>query len=353
MKKLIFIVLLNFLGISSFSQKLENDFRKVCFCSVGVAHPYKVLNLDNNQELLFVFKDGKALKELDSLGVEYTSSQIAMMRLWNLIEKKENKYYTSIPIIYSDETEKIRAKTREYANDLVSLIEKDYSIFLQTLNDNELNNNAFSIFFAFVLDDLVWQKLREDSLVKRNTITKENPFWDGTMWMIQQRREFSCGTNSIGYENYVVSINWSGKLNVKLPDYKLLKLMLKDYKEKGIVVNPEVVEAFKHYKFFNNKGKLRLPFIDTESTNKIYLQSKVISDKVAVYLIENIDYGIVTDNFPSIEKKQAMIIIYHEIMWDVLEIMEKRGSLTKPKTFSDIDNSTIEDLKDLIFIVKY
>lgn len=353
MKKLIIIVLLNFLGISLFSQKFEDDFRKVCFCSVGVAHPYKILNLDNNQELLFAFKDGKPLKELDSLKIDYTSSQIAMMRLWNLIEKKENKYYTTIPIIYSGETKKIRAKTKEYANSLVSLIENDYNIFLQTLKDNELNNNAFSIFFAFVLDDLVWQKLRKDSLVKRNKITKENPFWDGTMWMIQPRRKFSCGTNSLSYENYVISINWSGNLNVELPDYKLLKLMLKDYKEKGSVVNPEIVEAFKPYNFFNDKGELLLPFIDTESTNKIYLQSEVISDKVAGYLIENIDYGIITNNFPSIEKEQAMIIIYHEIMWDMLEIMEKKGILSKPKAFSDIENATIEDLKSLIFITKY
>ena len=57
MKKILIAILFSNLVITSFAQKSENDFRKVCFCSVGVAHPYSILRLDNNWDLLFAFEN--------------------------------------------------------------------------------------------------------------------------------------------------------------------------------------------------------------------------------------------------------------------------------------------------------
>lgn len=354
MKRIILIIILNVFIFSLLAQNYDkDDFRKICFCTYGVAHPYSILNLDNNWDLLFALENGKSLKELDSLSIDYTQSQIKMLELWNLIEKTDRKYYTTIPVIYSNETKRIREQTKAYAQEIVTLIKDDYKDLTAVLNKKKLSKNSFSIFFAFVLDDLVWQHLREDSLITRNKITKENPFWDGTMWLIQPEREFSCGTNSIGYENYYLSLNWNGNLNIEFPDYKILKLMLKDYKELGKINNPDVIKALKQYQFFDEKGELLLPVIEGDSTNKIYMQSEKISKKVANYLKEKIDFGIVTYYYPTITKQQAMLIIYHEIMWDILDIIEKNGQLNKPKAFRDLQNAKDEDLKDLIFILEY
>ncbi len=352
--KTVSLFVISFFFVSTlFSQDIEEDFRKICFCSVGVAHPYSVLNLDNNWELFMAFKNGKSLDELDSLSINYTNSQIAMLRLWNLIEKRDEQYFTSVPIIYREETEKLRDKTRKYAKEIIPLIDQDYQSLRKILEKKDLNENIFSIFFAFVLDDLVWQELRKDSLVKQHNITKENPFWDGTMWLIQPRREFSCGTNSLGFENYYISINWSGKLNLELPDYDMLKKMLKDYKEDEKIDDPKVIESLHKYQFFNDNGELLLPLINADHSNKIYAQSEQISRKVADYLVDYIDFGMITEKYPSITKEQAMLIIYHEIMWDILDIMEENGQLNKPKAFRDLQNAKDEDLKDLVFIAIY
>jgi len=354
MKKTFLLVILSFYWLGLFSQdKNINEFRKICFCTYGLAHPYSILNLDNNWDLLFAFKNGKSLDELDSLSINYSQSQIKILEVWNLIERVDKKYYTTVPVIYSSETKKIREQTKAYAQEIVSLIEDDYSSLILLLEEKHLKDNSFSIFFAFVLDDLVWQHLRKDSLIKRNEITKENPFWDGTMWLIQPEREFSCGTNSIGYENYYISINWNGNLNIELPDYNLLKLMLKDYKENEKIINTEVVENLSKYNFFDEKGELLLPIISGDSTNAFYMQSVKLSTKVADFLKEKIDLGLVIDYYPGITKQQAMLIIYHEIMWDILAIMEKNGELNKPKVFENLENVTEPDLRDIVFICVY
>jgi len=37
-------------------------------------------------------------------------------------------------------------------------------------------------------------------------------------------------------------------------------------------------------------------------------------------------------------------------MWDILDILEKNNQIKKPKAFSDPDNWTNADFKDLFFI---
>jgi hypothetical protein len=73
---------------------------------------------------------------------------------------------------------------------------------------------------------------------------------------------------------------------------------------------------------------------------------------VVAYLKNNIDYSIMLDNYPNMEKGQGIIILYHEIMWDILDIMEEKGKLEKPVAFKEPAMARPEDLKDLIFIIE-
>jgi hypothetical protein len=348
-KTTVFIMISLFITIQIFAQNSIEDFRKICFCTYGVAHPYSVLNLDNNWDLLFAFEDGKSKGELDSLEIHFTESQIAILKLWGLIEKRNDKYYSQIPVIYANEATIIRQHTQTYAKEIIKIIERDYLELVKVLKKDELEKNIFPIFFAFILDDLVWQHLRNDTLISPHFITKEKPFWDGTLWLIQPKRNFSCGTNTIGYENFYIHMNWNGDLDIELPDYNLLKKMLKDYKTDGRISNAEVIAKLKEYQFFDEDGKLLLPVIESDSSNSIYVKSETMSQKVVDYLKQNLDYNLLKESFPKINNEQAITIIYHEIMWDILSIMEENGKLRKPDAFIDADNATERHLKDLIF----
>jgi ribulose 1,5-bisphosphate carboxylase large subunit-like protein len=132
----------------------------------------------------------------------------------------------------------------------------------------------------------------------------------------------------------------------------MLKKMLNDYKNDKNISDPEVISSLNKYELFNEKGELLLPVIHANNANELYRKSRSISKKVADYLVKNINFGMITDHYPAITKEQAMIIIYHEVMWDILELMEERGLLTKPIAFTNPHQAKESDLKDLIFIVE-
>jgi hypothetical protein len=97
---------------------------------------------------------------------------------------------------------------------------------------------------------------------------------------------------------------------------------------------------------------LQIPIIKADSTDVIYSQSKSIANIIVQYLNNNIDYSKVLANYPNIEKGQAITILYHEIMWDILDIMESTGQIKKPIAFGKPNEAKPTDLKDLMFIVE-
>ena len=245
-----------------------------------------------------------------------------------------------------------RVQTKIIAGNIIPRLQKEYELLIQTLKIKGLQRNSYSLFFALVLDGIVWHILEQNGVIKEKKITKEKPFWDGVMWMIEPKREFSCGTNSLSSGNLSICVNWSDNSGVSVLNYKMLRKMLNDYKENGRVINPEVFKTFEGNELFDKKGNLQIPIIKADSTDVIYSQSKSIANIIVQYLNNNIDYSKVLANYPNIEKDHAITILYHEIMWDILDIMERAGQIKKPAAFGKPNLAKPEDLKDLIFIVK-
>lgn len=356
MKKLHLIIFLS--GITgmlysqnSFKESIK-DYDDICFCSVGLEHPKRILDMDNNWEILFGLKNGCTLNDLNRLGIRYTQSQIGLLQASGLIKLHDSVYYATVPIISKNETIKLRAQTTVIAADIVQRLKKENDQLLQTFKIKGLQRNAYSLYFAMVLDGFVWDILEQKGIIKETDITAEKPFWDGVMWMIEPKREFSCGTNSLSSGNLSVNVNWSDHSGVSVSNYTMLRKMLNDYQENGRVTNPEVIKTFAENELFDKKGNLQIPVIKADSTDVIYSQSMSIANIIVQYLSNSIDYSKLLANYPNIEKGHAITISYHEIMWDMLDMMESTGQIRKPVAFGKPGEAKPADLKDLLFIVE-
>lgn len=212
-KYILLTVLIGLIGNSIYSQPIFKDeiksYDHICFCNVGLSHPMEILDMDNNMEILFALKTGQTLYELEKVGVKFKESQINLMELSGLIAKKDSICHTIIPILSRNETIQLHEKTKKMAKDIILLFNDEYGCFYKTLDSKGLQRNSYSLFFAFVLDGLVWDILEKDSEIEETKITKEKPFWDGTFWMITPKREFSFGTNSLSSGDFSISLNWS------------------------------------------------------------------------------------------------------------------------------------------------
>ncbi len=350
------IVIIGWLGNlasaqSNFSEQLK-QYDDVCFCNVGLMHPKSLLNLDNNMEIVFACRTGKTLNDLKNLGIDFTKSQMRLLRLADLIQKTDSVYFTQIPILTEENTKQLRANSSRMAQTIIPIIQEDFTRLFALLNSKGLQRNSYSLFFAYVLDGLVWDVLEQNNQMDNRSITEEKPFWDGTFWMLAPRREFSCGTNSMANGPISINVNWSENSIIKVPSYSRLGELLDDFEANGKITQPEVIRAFVKYDLFDKYGRLKIPVITNHPTDNIYAQSLNIVNKIADYLQNDIDYSTVLSAYANLTKGQKITILYHEIMWDILDVMETNGLIKKPVIFAQPTKAQPADLKDVLFIVK-
>lgn len=357
MKKLIF--LLAFTGLIAQSIYSQSDFKDrinnvedVCFCDVGLSHPLSLLYMDNNMEILFALKSGATLKDLDKLGIKYTVSQINLLKFSGLVTKKDSVYQSSVPILTENETIQLRNTTRSMAEDIIPLFKDDFASFIASLNSKGLQRNSYSLFFSFILDGLVWDILKLDKEIEPFVISTENPFWDGAFWFMEPKRAFSCGTNTMSSGVYSLCVNWSHNEKISVSSYKILRELLNDYSTNGKIIKAEVFKQFAKNDLFNKDGYLNIPVITAENSDLIYFHSKNVAKKIVGYLRNNIDYSTILPDWKNLTRSQKIIILYHEIMWDILDNMEQTGQISKPIIFANPEQAKEEDLRDLIFVYK-
>jgi hypothetical protein len=339
------------LNSQTISENARN-YEDFCFCEVGLSHPKVILDLDNNLDILIALKTTNTLHGLDDLKIDYTLSQINLLELSGLIEKKDSVYKTIIPILSKDETSKLRSETKRMAENIIPLFKSDFENFSETLNLHGLQDNSYSLFFALILDGLVWDILEQKNEIDSFDITNEKPFWAGTFWMVEPRRDFSCGTNSLSSGDFTINVNWSDKAIIDVSSYKMLRELLNDYRMNGRITKPEVVREFAKNDLFTKDGTLHIPVIRADSSDIIYVQSMTIAKKVAGYLSNRIDYSTILTGCPDLTNGQKITILYHEIMWDILDRMEEDKQLNKPVAFGNPQKAKDEDLRDLIFILE-
>ncbi len=354
MKRLVifsFLVLGMNVLFSQAKTKSPEKIDDICFCKIGLLHPNKVLYLDNNLELLVFLKQGKTLEELSKSNIKFTFSQIRLLLISGLIKKEGTLFYTTVPILTEQETLRLRQKTKKIATEIAFLIQEDLKKFLSELELREIQKNSYSLFFSFVLDGLVWEVLEEKNIVEKKDINEEKPFWNGVYWIVKPKRNFSCGTNTLTLGKVSINENWSDNATISVSSYENLERLLNDYITNGKITKEEVFRAFSKNDLFDETGRLKIPVIQTKETDAIYVLSLNIAGKIAEYLRMKVNYSTLLKDY-SLNQSDKTVILYHEIMWDILTVLEEKGLVKRPMAFEEPKKSKDSDLRDLLFIVK-
>lgn len=333
-----------------YSQKEMKDYESSCYCSFSGTHPFQIIDEGNNWELLVALKEGKTIDELNKIGIKYTQKQIEVLQAMNLIENKDKKYKTLITILNAEETDEIRAETKEIAKKIVSIIQSDYTFFSKTLKEQKFENSIYSVFFSYVLDNIVWRKFESNKVLPEIEISAEKPIWDGTIWFNYPKRIFECGTNSISYKNLTAATNWSDTSKLSYTEIVDYNTVLTDLDINSKITDSKVKDTLVKYGICDTNGKLKVPFIKKDTTNNFNICCNQIADKIFNYLDKNVDFSTIEKKYNIQSKGDAIIIIYHDIMWDILDLLEEIGQIKKPNAFSYPENSKPADLKDLFFI---
>jgi hypothetical protein len=60
----------------------------------------------------------------------------------------------------------------------------------------------------------------------------------------------------------------------------------------------------------------------------------------------------IVEEFGFRDAKQALVVAYHEMMWDLMDRLEAEGLVRKPVAFADPGHAQSSDIADLVFIVR-
>jgi hypothetical protein len=89
-----------------------------------------------------------------------------------------------------------------------------------------------------------------------------------------------------------------------------------------------------------------------DKNNKVYYYSSQIADKICANLISNGVFDAVIKGLNLRNNKQAVIILYHEVMWDLLSIIEEQKLIEMPNILKNPNHTELTDVSKLLYITR-
>lgn len=343
MKTLLLPALSLLAGLSAFGQPSDlrpyKDWETVAFCSFDSYHPSQYVTSDNNWELLYTLRTPMSIKELKSSGIDFSNSQLILLHIGGLIESKNNILHTVMPIFDKTQTDSLRRLSRTIAEEAYAQTESQWAAFDRELVRRGWKKNAYSLVFSYVLDKKPWGRQLPDF-----DDIQTNPTWNGAFWALYEpRRKSFCGTN--GYETF--HHTWSNPQNL-WPQTKFLLRFKDEYATKGKITDAELLAQAVEWGLADKKGRVTLPVISLKGDDACVKISDEIVDRLTECLGRysadfTTEYGISNENL-------AKVILYHEVMWDTMDILTARGIITEPDILKGGGNT--RDFGQIAFIIE-
>lgn len=323
-------------GLSA-RKKPFSEWDSTAFCSYTIYHPYHYINTDNNWEILQALQTARTKQGLDSLGIKTTASQMMLLEIEGLIEKQDDNFWASlIPLFDSLQTVAVREYSRKIAGELYPEIEADCLNFTGFLNSKNLGSNAFSIMFSYVLDGRVWDYLNPFEELESSAT------WSGECWALYFPREFSCGTNTYSLDDdsreFVLCFteNQPDFIGEEL-DGDFIGEFLNDYGAYGKIVSPEVRDKALSLGLIHRDGSLNMTVIDKSLRNRLDAFSDKIIKHIAAYFNDSDAVPVFQERFniANDKRKLAGTILYHEAMWDLMDLLLGKNIIDYPAVWKD------------------
>jgi hypothetical protein len=331
------------------------SFSFIQYATTDGPSPQSILRLDNNGEIVLSARRGITRKELEG-EMHFTDSQIVLLKTFRLLEERNDTLTTAFPILGPEQTRQLRQRTEAAAPNLAERLAPEVHVLEKHLQAIGREGSGYTILFSYILDGLVWDEFEQRSLVDVREITAENPLWAGEVWALYPPRALDPGTNSISDEGVSLKVSWTDDaIPHMLPfvtDFPTLIQMFDDYKTAGVVEHEHVRGVFGPFDLFDSEGHFTVPIIVEEDSNALYRSARAITEEITAEAPQLLKLTTLVDKFGFDNEKQALVVSYHELMWDVMNSLEAAGLVRVPVAFAEPDRAKSSDIADLVFIVR-
>lgn len=270
--------------------------------------PQKVIAQNNNKEILGACRSPKNLGQLQKLGINVTKDQIKMLEETKLLKEENGIFKTTFPILSKDEMSALREEALKIAVKTAENIQPELEEFLKGTKKTEVS--PYLLFFSYILDGLVWECFKKENKIT-DMVINNRVGWIGVLWGSFLPRQFFLGTNEYPLKDGVIKFIWNNEILQKVKE----------------VIFPEEIGKY--------ITSLTVSIINQKSKDSIYKSSLRLSEKIAEEVLGNLNLAQLMERYKFSSEKETLVIVYHELMWSLLEELERQGLLNKPEIISN------------------
>lgn len=315
--------------------------------------PAHVVKLDNNQEILAAFKQPSSKASLLQRGIQVTDSQIELLTLMGLLERQENVLVTRIPMLDRQETTRLRDLTARVASSAAEATHDSIQGFKKELERLGQVGSTYPLLFAYVLDGLVWERFGAMGLVRQET---GNPFWSGEVWAVSPSRGAPPGTITFWHGRAVMYVVWTEAtaplMTPIMADDRRLRELFADCVDEGRADSQALLELFVPYGLVSKGGECEFPILSERYDDSLHEAGNALARQIADHAVSHLDLEELVREFGFRDESQALVVAYHEMMWDFVDELVRSGTLTRPALLADPPSREQRHVGNLVFVVR-
>lgn len=317
------------------------SFDLSAFCSYNGFHPSEYLT-DNNWDILCAFVQSGPAAKLDSLGIPYNKSQLRLLEVGDLLMSKNENYTTKMHIFGKNETQRIRRQSKEFADSIFPMIEPEIRQLVRAFDEAGYSRQVYSLIFSYLLDNYIWG----DEFLSSPRSCEDHGTWSGAFWaMFESRNHDKIGTNGYGS----VKQNWTDSLGYWM-SMRTIMAFAREVSENGgkCIENQEVINAVAGWGLTDKKGNILIPVMRRNNNDNIDILCRSITTDLSNAVKSHCVSWSQAYNIAS--QQLGQVIFYHEVMWDLLDILESKGIISMPAILKGEEVGK-EHFGDICFIV--
>lgn len=309
------------------------------FVAVSGHQPEDYVLTDNNWEIMYNLRTPHTQSELLDMGIKCSDSQLLLLEVGGLISKTKGKWKCTIPILDKEQTASLRNDSKEIAKSMYSKTKGDFVSLVNAIKEMGFENNALSLVFSYLLDGRMWTKLVlfED--------INNHAGWSGCYWVLYEpRKDLKFGTNGFGDMNLILTY-----LDSEVsPSSKTMDDSADEISKYGKIKNPQLISKLTTYGLTDNNGDIQFPIIKKQQDNFHQIVDKLV-DSISSELKNNCSN--VATQYDIHEEKTAMVILYHEVMWYLMDNLIQDKVLHIPAVFKDAEKNK-QRLNEVVFFIE-
>ncbi|MDR0207083.1 MAG: hypothetical protein LBI45_07515, partial [Bacteroidales bacterium] len=161
------------------------------------------------------------------------------------------------------------------------------------------------------------------------------------------KRTFQCGTNSLLSGEYRFSINWSEVEDIthKLFDNNI-NALFQLLANRSNIINEKIFEEFSAYGFFAKASSLTILVINEKEINTLCQLSNANIDKLLPAFMAKGNIETLKTLYQLYDVSETVAIFYHEVMWDLMDLLLKNQVIQMPTVFQFPDKAQPMDVAD-------